>query len=179
MKRAALASCLVLLVAPGAKAAATTQLQPRTCRIANLALALGPEVSPATGTHPLSLRLVNRSRKPCVLFGYPSIEFRDRAGAIPFRIRRGGDQLVTSRPPARVLVRPGRAAFVALNKYRCDRGDVRSARILRLGLPGTPESARGSLALPRGWIAYCGRGDPGSTVSVSPFVPTLRAALRH
>lgn len=177
MRRLTLASCLVLLAVPAAKAEETAQLQPSTCRIANLALAFGPEVSPATGMHPLSLRVVNRSGKACLLFGYPSIEFRDGAGAIPFRIRRSGDQMVTSRPPARVLVRPRQAAFAALNKYRCDIGNVRTARVLRLRLPGTATSARRSLALPEGWIGYCGKGDPGSIVSVSPFTATLRAAL--
>lgn len=67
-------------------------------------------------------------------------------------------------------------ALAMLNKYRCDLRDVRLARSLRLGLPGTGARARASLTLPRGGIAYCGRGDPGSTVSVSPFEPTLRAA---
>ena len=113
-------SCVVLLGAPWARAAEPQRLPPPSCRILNLALALGPDISPATGQRPLSLRLVNRARSACLLSGYPSLKFRDRAGAIPFLIRRGGDQMVTSRPPARVLVRAGRAAFVVLNKYRCD-----------------------------------------------------------
>jgi Protein of unknown function (DUF4232) len=147
--------------------------------MAELALALGPNISPPTGQHPLSVRLINRGRSACLLFGYPTIELRDRAGTIPFLIRHGGDQVVTSRRPARVLVRVGRAAFVVLNKYRCDLGDIRSARTLYLGLPDRPKTGRGSVAIPRGWIQYCGKGDPGSNVSVSPFEPTLRAPLRR
>jgi Protein of unknown function (DUF4232) len=154
--------------------------QARSCRIAVLALVLGPEVNAATGQHPLSVRLINRGPSPCLLYGYPTIELRDRAGTIPFSIRHGGDQMVTSERPKRVVVRTGEGAFVVLNKYRCDRGDVRAARILRLRLPGASPAGRASIAIrPRGWIQYCGKGDPGSTVSVSPFEPTLRAALRH
>jgi hypothetical protein len=155
-------------------------MQAQSCQMAVLALAVGPEVSAATGQHPLSVRLINRGPSPCLLYGYPMIELRDRAGTIPFSIRHGGDQMVTSERPERVLVRVGQGAFVVLNKYRCDRGNVRAARILRLGLPGASPAGRASIAIrPRGWIQYCGKGDPGSTVSVSPFEPTLRAALRH
>ena len=50
---------------------------------------------------------------------------------------------------------------------------------LRLGLPGR-ESAQLSLALPPyPRLSYCGKGDPGSTVVVSPFEPTLTAVLRQ
>jgi hypothetical protein len=170
---------MLMLALAGAGAAQSQRLLPARCSPSGLALSLGPDVTPATGQHPLAVRFANHAAKACVLFGYPRMEFRDRAGAIPFLIRRRGDQMVTPRHPERVLVRPGRAAFVLLNKYRCDRGDVRKARILRLGLPGTLAWQRASLVLPRGWITYCGRGDPGSTVSVSPFEPTLRAAMRR
>jgi hypothetical protein len=152
----------------------------RSCRMAGLGLALGPEVSAATGQRPLSVRLINRGPNPCVLYGYPTIELRDRAGTIPFSIRRGGDQMVTSERPQRVLVPVGQDAFVVLNKYRCDRGNIRAARILRLGLPGASPAGHTSIAIRlREWIQYCGKGDPGSTVTVSPFEPTLRAALAH
>jgi hypothetical protein len=124
------------------------------------------------------VRLVNRDRRACVLYGYPTVELRDRAGRIPFRIRHGGDQVVTSDRPARVVVRVGRAAFVVLSKYRCDRGRLRSARTLHLGLR-RGKAKRRSVAIARGKIDYCGRNDAGSTVSVSPFEPTPRAALRR
>jgi len=43
-----------------------------------------------------------------------------------------------------------------------------------------PKGAEGSVHVnaPRDW-GYCGPGDPGSTVVVSPFEPTLAATLRH
>jgi hypothetical protein len=137
-------------------------------------------VSEATGQHTLALRLVDRG-SACTLKGYPAVWLEDRAGAIPFAIHRGGDQMVTSRPPALVTLRRGGAAVVALNHYRCDLGNRRSATVVRLGLPGTSRAA--SLALtvrdPYRRLDWCGPGDPGSTMSVSPFEPTLRAALRR
>jgi hypothetical protein len=136
------------------------------------------EISEPTGQHSLALQLKNRGQQSCRIFGYPSIRFRDRAGPIPFVIRHGGDQVVTSRSPVRVLVRPGRSAYAVLNKYRCDLGDLRAARTLRLALPGAPASENVTITVkPVGWIQYCGRGDPGSTVSVSPFEPSLAAAI--
>jgi hypothetical protein len=78
-----------------------------------------------------------------------------------------------------VTIRPGRRAYVVIDKYRCDRGDRRVARALLLGLPKATPAHRLSLRIPRGYIlGYCGRGDPGSTLTVSTVVPTLRAALR-
>ena len=152
---------------------------PPSCRASDFSIAVGFAISPATGQNPLTLRLKNRGPSACVLFGYPTISLADRRGAIPFAIWRGGDQMVTARRPTRVLVRPGRSAFVLLNKYRCDAGVRRLARTLRLGFP-RDTSRRLSLALsPYPRIGYCGKGDGGSTVATSPFEPSLRAALRH
>ena len=148
------------------------------CRASQLALAKGLDISPATGQHPLVLRLTNRAQRPCSLRGYPTVEFTDERGSIPFSIGQGGDQVVTPRPPA-LVVRPSRSAFVLLNKYRCDLGDVRIARTLRLGVPG--DKARLTLGLRSSFPHYgfCGRGDPGSTVVTSPFEPTRAAVLRQ
>lgn len=147
------------------------------CRVSQLALVIGPEVSPATGQNPLALRLTNRGQRPCVLHGYPTIAFTDERGPIPFSIGHGGDQMVTPRRPTRVVVRAGRSAFVLVNKYRCDLGDVRLARTLRLGLPGrkSPQLLLALRPYPR--IGYCGKGDAGSTVVTSPFEPSLAAAF--
>jgi hypothetical protein len=85
--------------------------------------------------------------------------------------------MLTSRAPKPVTVRRGRAAFALVDKFRCDRGDLRSARRIELGLGGNA-SNRLMLRIPRGYdLAYCGKGDPGSTVHVSPFEPSVAAAL--
>jgi Protein of unknown function (DUF4232) len=134
-------------------------------------------ISEATGDHTLVLRLRNRGRNACVLYGYPRIELRDRRGTIPFRISHRGDQMVTARPPTRVLVRAHRAAFVVLNKYRCDLGDLRSARSVRLALRRRGPALETFIL--QGWMQWCGKGDPGSWLTVSPYEPSIRAGLRH
>lgn len=147
--------------------------------MSQLAIANGPLVSPGTGQNPLTLRLTNRAQRPCTLYGYPTIAFTDERGSIPFPIRHGGDQMINQRRPTRVLVRAGRSAFVLVNKFRCDLGNVRIARKVHLGLPGgtLPQL---SLALPPyPIVSYCGKGDPGSTVVTSPFEPSITAALRR
>jgi hypothetical protein len=170
----------ILAAACAVGAGASAASRPPTCTIGRLRLALGPHVSEATGQHTLALRLVNRG-STCSLDGYPALWLEDQSGRVPFVIRRGGDQMVNSRRPAPVRLRLGGAAIVALNHYRCDRGPVRSATVVRLGLPGTSRAASLALAVTDPYLrpAWCGPGDPGSIVSVSPFEPTLRAALRR
>lgn len=157
------------------------ELDAQSCRISQLATSVGQEMSAATGQNPFSVHLTNRGRNPCVLSGYPAIWLGDRVGTIPFVMRHGGDQMVTPNRPRRVLVRPGRSAFVILNRYRCDLGDVRTARTLRVGLPGAIRSASAVVDIRRlsARVHYCGKGDPGSTVSVSPFVRSIAAGLRR
>ena len=180
MKSVALVLGLFLSAFVGTSAATVQELGPRSCVMPQLTVTFGPDISAATGQHPLSVRLTNHGRGACVVEDYPAIWLSDRAGTVPFVIRHGGDQMVTSSRPTRVLVRPDHSAFVLLNHYRCDRGDVRIARKLRLGLPNATRSASTELAIrrPLARISYCGKGDPGSTLSVSPFEPSVRAALQ-
>ena len=138
----------------------------------NFSIGLGPAVTPGTGQRPLALRLVNRGRATCHLRGYPSVVLEDRAGRIPFVVSHRGDQMVTNKRPVPVVVTPGRAAFVLLNHYRCDRGDLRTATLLRIG------SSTLRLSDPFGAVSWCGKGDPGSVLAVSPFEPTLKATSR-
>jgi uncharacterized protein DUF4232 len=108
------------------------------CRTSQFTVRFGPLVSEATGQHTIMLRLINRGRGACVLFGYANISVYDRVGLIPFAITHDGDQMVTGRRPKRVIVRRGRAAFVVLNHYRCDSGVVRTATTLR----SAPDASR-------------------------------------
>jgi len=148
------------------------------CRPAQLHVSLGPFISPATGQNPRALRIRNSGR-PCVLTGYPTLHFIDRRGhAIPFEISHHGDQMVTDAPPAPVRLARGGSAWVVMNRYRCDLGDRRMVRRTVFGVFGTHQGLW--LVVPRqaAW-AYCGPGDPGSTVAVSPFEPRLAASLSH
>ena len=156
------------------------------CRESQLALSVGDGVSAATGQNPFTVRLTNRSRVSCTLNGYPTVSFSDRSGPLPVVVKQGGghggDQQVSVRRPQPVPLRPGRTAYVVLNKYRCDNGTLRVARTMRLALPGG--SARGvgvanlhSLGGQK--VAYCKGGALLNVVSLSPFVPSIAAGLRH
>jgi Domain of unknown function (DUF4232) len=139
----------------------------------NFSIGLGPSVSPETGDHPLALRLVNRGTRTCRVRGYPKLVLEDRHGRIPFVITHRGDEMVTTKPPVTVTVRPGRAAYVLLNHYRCDLGGLRAAAMLRIGASAL------RLTNPYRMPNWCGKGDPGSVLAVSPFEPTLGATLRY
>jgi Protein of unknown function (DUF4232) len=149
--------------------------------MSDFTLGIGPRISEATGQDTTALRLVNRKVATCFLRGYPNVTAYDRQGMIPFLVRHGGDQMITSRPPTRVVVRRNRAAFVLLNHYRCDLGDQRTPTSVRITLAGrtSTESASLKLTVANSRLRYCGKGDPGSILTVSPFEPTLRAAFRH
>jgi Domain of unknown function (DUF4232) len=152
---------------------------PSPCLASNFTVDPTGPISEPTGQHTLTFRFRYHGSRPCSLYGYPSVAFYDRRGKIPFAIWHRGDQVVTSRKPTRVVVGPRKAAFVVVNKYRCDLGEVRAALTLRLGFPRARPRERFAIAVrPRGWIAYCGLGDPGSGVTVSPFEPSLALAMR-
>ena len=148
------------------------------CTLSQLHLSLGPDISAATGQNPSAIRLTNRGHS-CSLYGYPRIQLTDAsAKLIPFRVADSGDQTVTSKPPAQVRVPSRGDAWVVLNKYRCDLGDRRQVRTLRVALPGGSGTATLSFPGHHDW-SYCGAGDPGSTIHVSPFEAALVAALTH
>jgi uncharacterized protein DUF4232 len=178
MPAGAAAVFAAVLAACGGNASEASE---RVCRLSQLGLSLGQEVTPATGHNPFTIHLTNRGSQPCVVNGYPAVSFDDGRGSLPFVVNHGGDQQVTSRPPEPVSVRPGGTAFVVMQKYRCDLGKLRAASSLRLALPGGVPSAGavvdlGSLGRR---IAYCKGGSTVNAVSVSPFVPSIAAGLRH
>lgn len=147
-----------------------------TCEKTQLQLAAGPDLSPATGQNPDALRITNRGPR-CVLAGYPVVRFTSPAGAaLPFRLSDSGDSMVTGRHAGRVVVAHGGTAWVVLNKYRCDLGD--RARVAGIEVRLAGGGVVGTVP-PRASWGYCGPGDPGSTVHVSPFEPRLLGALRQ
>jgi hypothetical protein len=74
-----------------------------------------------------------------------------------------------------VELAPGVSAYELVNKYRCDLGSQMSAATIRL-IP--PDEWTALQLSSMGYISmdYCGPGDPGSTVYVSPVEPTFAAA---
>jgi hypothetical protein len=163
----------------GAVVAAPTFKAAPKCRTGAFTIAKGRDLGHPTGSHMLSLVLRNHGPVACVLNGYPRLALLDTRGPLPFVISHSGDQVVTRSRPERVLVRAGTSAVVLADKYRCDRGDRRKPRSVSLAF-GRESGAPLTLALRDGDdLAYCGPGDPGSILTVSPFKPSLRAAARH
>jgi Protein of unknown function (DUF4232) len=149
----------------------------RACSSDGLLLRVYP-VDEATGQRSLLLQLRNLATHACRLRGYPVVELRPKSGLpLPFRYRDAGDQIVTSRRPRRVILAPASSAFALINKYRCDLGERSIAAqidvVPRNGQPGLHRR------VPRdSELGSCGRGDPGSTVSISPFERTARRTFR-
>ena len=137
----------------------------------------GGQISEATGQNTLGLYLTNKSGTTCHMVGYPGVSFVDSSGEpIPFVYRRGGDQMVTSKAPQIVNLPAGAIAYVEVNKYRCDLGVKDQATTLDLILPNTSASLTLPLTTPgQPGIAYCGTGDPGSIVDITPVEPTVQA----
>ena len=168
-----------------ASSGARPALGGQPCSMSQMAFSLGPYVSEATEQHTLALRLMNRGRV-CVLFGYPKATLYDARGEIPFRFRRGGDQMISARPPTPVIVQRGGSAFVLLNKNVCVNGSSRAATDIKLATPKVRGGGVGLLTFPRR-MAFAWRvpdgctdaADLGWVITISPFVPTVRAALSH
>jgi len=162
---------------------AAGRAQAPPCRLSQFRVSAGPDWSEATGQHTLILRLTSRARRTCSLDGFPRVTFYDRRGAIPFVINHRGDQMIARRRPQPVSVDPHHPVWIALNKYRCDRGSRRRTTLIRIARGGEPVHAPATLALPSSTPLaerspdYCGEGDPGSIVTVSPFASTFWQAM--
>jgi hypothetical protein len=101
----------------------------------------------------------------------------DTAGRVlPLQYVWGGDQVVTSSKPVMVEVPAGGTAYVVVNKYRCDTTDLMQGAAVRIIPPDDRAFLQVSIAdnVP---MDYCGPGDPGSVVYVSPIEPTSDAAV--
>ena len=152
----------------------------RWCRIQQFAVSFGRRISEATGQHTLALRLANRG-SGCTLYGVPAMWFEDAHGRVPFEVRRGTDQMIAAPYALPVQVRRGGSAWVVINHYRCDLGPKRAANVIRIGLQDAayPDTITVKVDNPYSMVDYCGMGDPGSTITVAPFEPTLTAAFHH
>jgi Protein of unknown function (DUF4232) len=152
----------------------------RWCRIQQFAVSFGRRISEATGQHTLALRLTNHG-SGCTLYGVPAMWFEDAHGRIPFQVHRGTDQMIAARYALPVQVRRGGSAWVVINHYRCDLGSKRAANVIRIGLQDAayPDTITVKVDNPYSMVDYCGKGDPGSTITVAPFEPTLTAAFHR
>jgi hypothetical protein len=158
-------------------ASATAGASGEHCTTSALALRQGPRVVPHTMELPVALEIVNDGHVACTLAGYPHVALLSSSGAVyPFAYRDGGDVEVTGHHPATVTLRPKGAAFVLINKSPCIASvNGRLARQVRL----TPPGGAGALTLRSlggVFLDYCGMGDPGHHVDVSPVEASLSAA---
>jgi hypothetical protein len=151
-----------------------------TCAGPPWRLSIGPPWSEATGQNTMTFVLRNSGSTSCALRGYPVVVLLDGdRHVLPFTYSHRGDQMITNRRPRRVLVASGRAAFFALNKYRCDARTLAVGRFVRVALPHS--QTRLELRLPRSnpTFRFCGRGAPSGIIAVSPIVARLSAAAAH
>jgi hypothetical protein len=148
----------------GACAGSSVRLAPATTAL-----------SEKTGQHTAAFALRNTG-PACTLEGYPTVVLTDGAGrTLPFRYHRGGDQMITFKPPGLVTLPSQGTAYFAINKYRCDIRASAVARVVHVTLPGA--SGRVSLRLHRyPIIDFCNEA-PSRIVSVSPIVTKLASAF--
>ena len=133
-------SIVSLAIATGCMGARSGPTAAAECRMSQFSAFLGSYVSEATEQHTLALRLVNRGSRTCALDGYPRVRLLDSRGVIPFPIKHGHDQMITTQPPKPVVVRPGGSAFVILNKNACvsavSSSVGRSTTVIKVGMLG-------------------------------------------
>jgi hypothetical protein len=131
-----------------------------------------------TGEHGSMFALRNRGGTTCSLLGYPRVRLLDGRGVLPFRPGYSTGTYMPRLRPRRVVVRPGRSAFVLVVKYRCDGVGTRAATRIELTPPGAraPLVSRRLAHRPRDYT-YCRarRGDPGNLLQISPVVASARA----
>src|SRR3954468_24251065 len=101
-----------LLIGMKPATGATRSLRAPACRIWQLAISSGPEISEKTGQHSLTIRLTNRGRAACLLDGYPTVGLRAARGRLPLQISHRGDTMIAGHRPRPVTVRAGGSAYV-------------------------------------------------------------------
>jgi hypothetical protein len=155
------ATPLFVIVSRGPVAVAGT----RACRASDLRSSPASLVSEATGQHTNDWQFTNVSGSPCVIEGYPTVTLFDATGhLLPFRYKHSGDQMTTASPPTKVDLPPGSAAWLRLNRYRCDLASTATATTAQVSVPGGG-TLRLSVEEP-----YCAQPE-SLLVAVSPFEP--------
>ena len=172
------------LAAAVATTAAASPAAVAACRIPDLSIANAGKVV-GMGLSGRVLRLTNVGTRSCTLARWPRFELVDEHGALPYVTRynhgcvwfcRSQDKQV--RQSGVVVVNPGRSVYLGFDQYRCDLGTQRYAVSARVVVSPTASLAAILIRIPRYPVfGYCGKGDPGSILSISPFEPTYRAAF--
>jgi hypothetical protein len=144
---------------------------PGPCAQSKLAITAAPVPNGAGGESGILLDIKNDGPGTCTVDGYPDLVFQDAHGkTVAFTIVHGGSQIVTPALPATVAIPMSGHAYVAFGKYRCDQGDQTLPTAVSVRLPGREYPLLVDLTGTRD-LAFCGPGDPGSSVAVSPVEP--------
>jgi hypothetical protein len=161
--------------APSSSTSAPAETAAPACPPATLGIQPGPPLTPQTGEHGVILAVSSTSPTPCTVNGYPTVTFLRGKTPIPFVYLEGKGQYVTHQAPAPVTVGAGATAYFLVAKYRCDIGDAEQSD----GATVTLTHSGSVHAIPGSWLSglfsLCsGNADPGNTVAVSPFEPSVR-----
>lgn len=150
-----------------------------SCRASQLRPGVGPRISEPTGQLTVVFTITNLGSGPCNFRGYPNVRLEDSSGhVLSFHYRDMGDQVITGNAARTVGVGPGATAYVAINKYRCDLRDQGISREAVVVPPGLNKPL--NVTLPQyPVLAFCGPGQPGSIVDVSPVEPSALATRAH
>jgi len=137
-----------------------------SCQAADLHVSLGPPVSEATGQDTVDVAFTNMAQSTCVVDGYPTVSLVDATGKrLGFIYSRSGDQMTTDAAPGPVYLLPGSAAWLRVNRYRCDIAIQDESSTMLLSPPG----AVGTLSVPASF-SYCDEA-ASLIVTISPFEP--------
>jgi hypothetical protein len=93
--------------------------------------------------------------------------------------RDGDDDVVTSAPPSNVVLGPGGLAYVTVNKYSCAIHDEAVAETVQLTPPGDSSALSTNTTPGEPDISFCGSGDRGSTLDISPVAATIAATRAY
>jgi hypothetical protein len=150
------------------------------CRSAELTISLGPAISPMTGERGAEYTLTNRSAHRCLLDGRPQVLLERGKRRVPFTIRPGNGNYVSTAGPRPVVLAPGRSAFFLIAKYRCDGQTAAVADRLVVHVA----AGRALMVVGQGAaFAYCRpfsanpREDPGNVVEVSAIDASAAAPI--
>jgi hypothetical protein len=124
-----------------------------------------------------SLTLRNETKASCFLTGYPTVALFGATGQeLPFHYIQGGDEMITSHRPVRVVLRPASLAYVTFNQTGCGGNDKALVTSASITLPADIGALHLKLRL-YPILAYCGPGNIDSTIHVAPVEPTLNDTL--
>jgi hypothetical protein len=123
--------------------------------------------------------LTNEGASPCMLDGYPRVQFLTATGTV-LRLSQVAQValFVTSARPHFVLLRPDGVAYVLVAQFACALGSLKQAAVMRLSLPGAADDT--AVSIPSAEFALCKGGTTPpekSVVAVTPVEPTIQATL--